>query len=153
MICERCFLLAIGLGNPRFLQTDLNLVLQITILAIIFVSLFYKRKNNFKVHGATMGLAVILQILAFILVMGPTFFNNFDFFYTSTSIPAVQTAWIHAVPGAIALLLGIYLVSRWAIKTSNVTGCYKRKRIMDATIGLWLFSLLFGIATYVLFYL
>jgi len=149
----RYFLLAIGLGHPRFLQTDLNLILQIIILAIIFVSLFYKRKTNFKVHGATMGIAVILQIIAFILVMGPTFFNNFDFFSTSTSIAAVQTAWIHAVPGAIALLLGIYLVTRWAVKTSNVAGCYKRKRIMDVTIGLWIFSLLFGIATYVLIYL
>jgi uncharacterized membrane protein YozB (DUF420 family) len=147
------FLLAIGLGHPRFLQTDLNLVLQIIILAIIVASLFYKRKTKFKVHGATMGLAVILQILAFILVMGPTFFNNLDFFSTETSIPVVQTAWIHAVPGAMAILLGIYLVTKWAVKTSNVAGCYKRKRIMDVTIGLWLFSLVFGIATYVLIYL
>lgn len=149
----RSVLLAIGLAQPKFIQTDLNLILQIIILAIIFVSLFYKRKTNFKVHGATMGLAVILQILAFILVMGPTFFNNLDFFSTNTSIAAVQTAWIHAIPGAIALLLGIYLVSRWAVKASNTAGCYKRKRIMDVTIGLWLFSLVFGIATYVLFYM
>lgn len=146
-------MLAIGLGHPRFIHTDLNLVLQIIILAIIFVSLFYKRKTKFKAHGATMGLAVILQILAFILVMGPTFFNNIDFFSTETSIPAVQTAWIHAVPGTIALLLGIFLVARWAVKASNVAGCYKRKRIMDITIVLWIFSLVFGIVTYVLFYL
>jgi hypothetical protein len=146
-------LLAIGLGHPRFLHTDLNLVLQITILAILFVSLFYKRKTKFKAHGVTMGLGVILQILAFILVMGPTFFNNLDFFYSEASVPAVQTTWIHAVPGAIALLLGIFLVARWAVKTSNVTGCYKLKRIMDVTIVLWILSLVFGIATYVLFYL
>jgi uncharacterized membrane protein YozB (DUF420 family) len=150
---EEMFLLAIGLGHPRFLHTDLNLVLQIIILATIFVSLFYKRKTKFKAHGVTMGLTVVLQIVAVMLVMGPTFFDNLDFFSTETTIPAVQTAWIHASPGTIALLLGIFLVAIWAVKASNVAGCFKRKRIMDVTIVLWIFSLVFGIATYVLFYL
>lgn len=147
------FLLAIGLGHPRFLHTDLNLLLQIITLAIIFVSLFYKKKGKLKMHGATMGLAVILHVLSFVLVMGPALFNYYEFFSTSTAISAVQTAWVHAIPGAVALLLGVVLVARWAVHASNVADCYKWKRVMDVTLLLWLFSLAFGIATYVLFYM
>jgi len=146
-------LLALGLGHPRFLHTDLNLILQIITLAIIFVSLYYKKKLKLKHHGITMGVAVILHLLSFVLVMGPAFFTYFEFYSTSTSIGAVQTAWLHAVPGAIALVLGLLLVAVWALNSSNVKGCYKRKRIMDVTLILWLFSLVFGIVTYALFYL
>ena len=146
-------LLALGLGHPRFLHTDLNLILQLITLAIIFVSLYYKRKQKIKRHGTTMGIAVVLHLLSFVLVMGPAFFTYFEFYSGSTSIGAVQTAWIHAVPGAIALVLGLILVAAWAVNSSNVKGCYKRKRIMDITLLLWVFSLIFGIITYALFYL
>lgn len=146
-------MLSIGLGHPRFLHTDLNLLIQILTLAIIFVSLYYKRKGKMKNHGATMGVAVVLHLLTFVSVMGPIFFEYFSFYSTSFDNTLAQVTWIHAVPGAIALILGIILVALWGVNSSNVAGCYKRKRIMDATIVLWLISLLFGIATYVLTYL
>lgn len=142
----------LGLEHPRFLQTDLNLLLQIVTLAIIFVSLYYKKNGKIKLHATTMGTALVIHVLSFILVMGPSFFQSFAFFTSETGILGVQTAWIHAIPGALVLFLGVYLVSVWAIKASDVSPCYKRKRIMDATIGLWLLSLLFGIMTYILFY-
>jgi uncharacterized membrane protein YozB (DUF420 family) len=145
-------LLAIGLGHPRFFHTDLNLLIQVITLVIILASLVYKKNGKLKMHGTTMGIAVILHVFSFVLVMGPAFYNFFEFFSTQTSIRAVQTAWLHAVPGGIALLLGIFLVAKWAIQASNVAGCYKRKRIMDLTLVLWIFSLTFGIATYILFY-
>lgn len=144
--------LSIGLGHPRFLHTDLNLLMQIAILVIILVSLYYKKNKNLKFHGITMGVAVILHALTFALVMGPPIFQYFTFFSTRTDLFAVQTTWVHAIPGAIALVLGIFLVFKWAISPSNTTACYKRKRIMDITIVLWLISLIFGIATYLLFY-
>ena len=144
--------LSLGLGHPRFFHTDLNLVIQIVTLLIILVSLFYKKKGKLKLHGITMGIAVVLHTVAFVLVMAPPVFQYFSFFSTKTDLLAVQTTWLHALPGAIALLLGIFLVSKWAINASNTAPCYKRKRIMDITLVLWLFSLVFGIATYLLFY-
>lgn len=147
------FMLSIGLGHPRFIHTDLNLLIQILTLAIIFVSLYYKRKGKMKHHGAIMGVAVILHLLTFVSVMGPIFFEYFDFYFTQFGDPLAQVTWIHAVPGAIALILGIFLVAIWAVNSSNIAGCYKRKRIMDATLLLWMISLVFGIATYVLTYL
>jgi len=143
-------MLSIGLGHPFLFNTTFNLVLQIITLGLVFLSLFFKMKNNYKSHGTTMGVALILHLLTFLLIMGPIFFEYYDFFSTETSFTYVQTIWLHAVPGAIALVLGTYLVLRWAINASNIGGCTKRKKIMDFTLFLWVFSLAFGIATYIL---
>ena len=146
-------MLGIGLGHPRFLHIDLNMLIQIITLIVLLVGLFYKKKGKIKLHGISMGIATVLHTLSFVLVMGPSLYQSFDFFATETDILGVQTLWFHAIPGTIALLLGIFLVAKWAIQASNINACYKRKRIMDLTLLLWLFSLAFGIATYVLFYL
>jgi len=145
-------MLNIGLGHPRFL-TDLNLFVQIANLIIIFVSIHFKNKGRPKHHGAMMGIAVVLHFLTFILVMGPIFSNHFTFFSIETNLLLVQTTWFHAVPGAVALIMAILLVMIWVISPSKTAGCYKRKSVMDITLVLWLFSLTFGIVTYILFYL
>ena len=100
-----------------------------------------------------MGIAVILHVLTFVLVMGPSFSEGYNYFTTATSDLGVQTTWIHAVPGAIGMILGIVLVGAWALRPSNIAACSRMKRLMDVTTLLWLISLIFGIATYFVFYL
>ena len=145
--------MSIGLGHPRFIQTDINLILQIITMVMLLVSVYYMKIGKLKQHGILMGLAVILHVLTFVSVMGPIFSQNFEFFSTETSFLLVQTTWLHAIPGAIALLLAIFLVGKWVIHASVTAPCYKRRRLMDLTLILWLISLVFGIATYVLIYL
>jgi len=99
-----------------------------------------------------MGIAVILHVLSFLVVMGPSFSEGYEYFTTATSDLGVQTTWIHAIPGAIAMILGMVLVGAWALRPSNIGACSRRKRIMDITTLLWLVSLIFGIATYLVFY-
>ena len=107
---------------------------------------------KFKIHGGLMGIAMILHVISLLAVMGPSLFQSFEYFITATSDFGVQTTWIHAFPGAIALILGIVLVGGWAMHPSNIAACSRRKRMMDITVLLWLVSLIFGIAVYVLFY-
>ena len=139
-------------GTGAVLQTDINLILQIVMVLIIVIGLIYKNKNKFKIHGGLMGIAVILHVLSLLLVMGPSLYENYDFFTTGTSELGVQTTWIHAIPGAIAMILGIVLVVSWALRSSNIAACSRKKRLMDVTVLLWLISLAFGIATYIVFY-
>jgi uncharacterized membrane protein YozB (DUF420 family) len=139
-------------GTGAVLQTDINLILQIVMFLIIVIGLVYKNKRKFKIHGGIMGIAVILHILSFLLVMGPSLYENYDFFTTDTSELGVQTTWIHAVPGAIAMIMGIILVGAWALRPSNIAACSRMKRLMDITTLLWLISLIFGITTYMVFY-
>ena len=145
--------MSIGLRHPRFIQTDANLIIQIMTMLMILVSFYFMKKGKLKQHGILMGLAVILHFLTFVSVMGPIFNQNFEFFSTETSFLLVQTTWLHAIPGAIALLLAIFLVGKWLIHASVTASCYKRRRIMDVTLIFWLTSLMFGIVTYVLIYL
>ncbi len=139
-------------GTEALLQTDINLILQIVMFLIIVISLVYKNKMKFKIHGGLMGIAVILHVISLLAVMGPSFFRAYEYFTNATSDLGVQTTWIHAIPGAIALILGVFLVGAWALLPSNIAACSRRKRIMDITVLLWIVSLTFGIAAYILFY-
>lgn len=140
-------------GTGAALNVDINLMLQIVMFAIIVISLFYKKKMKFRIHGILMGIAVILHVLTFLTVMGPIFFGYFSDFVEYFSYLEIQTTWIHAIPGAIAMVMGILLVGLWALRPSNIAACSRRKRIMDVTVLLWLVSLIFGIATYILIYI
>lgn len=139
-------------GTGAVLQTDVNLILQIVMFLIIVIGLVYKNKRKFKIHGGIMGIAVILHVISLLLVMGPSFSEGYEYFTTATSDVGVQTTWIHAVPGAIAMIMGIVLVGAWALRPSNIAACSRMKRIMDITVLLWLISLMFGITTYLVFY-
>ncbi len=140
-------------GTNAVLITDINLLIQIISFIILLIGLMYKTKGNFRLHGSFMGLAVLLHLTSFFLAMGPSFTGALDFFITDTSLTGVQTMWVHAMAGAIALVLGIVLIVAWIVRTSNVKGCIKRKRLMDITVLLWSISLIFGVATYLAFYL
>jgi uncharacterized membrane protein YozB (DUF420 family) len=141
------------LGTKANLGADINLILQIVMFLLLVIGLVYKSKRKFKIHGSLMGIAIILHVLTFLTVMVPPFLESFDYFVTTTSDFRVQMTLAHAVPGAIAMILGIVLVEMWAIRPSNISTCSRRKRFMDVTTVLWLVSLIFGIATYFAYYL
>ena len=133
--------------------TDLNLIVQIIAFILVLAALVYKAKGKFKIHGSIMGVAVILHFVTFIVAMGPSFVKSIDFFMTETSQLGVQTLWVHALTGVLSLVLGFFLVFAWITNVSKIELCFRRKRIMDATIILWAVSLVFGIATYLIFYI
>jgi uncharacterized membrane protein YozB (DUF420 family) len=140
-------------GTNAVLITDINLLIQIIAFILILVGFGYKTKGKFRNHGVAMGAAVVLHLTSFLLAMGPSFLDGFEFFTTDTSLLGVQTMWVHAVTGAIALVLGIVIVVTWIARVSDIAACTRRKRLMDVTVLLWLISLIFGIATYLNFYL
>lgn len=139
-------------GTGAIIQTDINLIVQVVMLIAIFVGLFYKNKRKFKTHAMLMGVAVILHIISFLAVMLPSFNRGYEYLVTATSELGVQTMWIHIIPGAVSMILGIFLVVAWALRPANLAACSRRKRLMDITTLLWLISLIFGIATYIVYY-
>ena len=139
-------------GTGAIIQTDINLTIQIVMLIFIVISLIYKNKRKFKTHAELMGIAVILHLISFFAVMLPSFYYNLDYFVTATSDLGAQTIWIHAIPGALSMILGIFLVAAWVLSPANISACSKRKRLMDITIILWSISLIFGIASYMFYY-
>jgi len=139
-------------GTGAVLQTDLNLILQVAAFISVLIGFVYKQRAKFKMHGKIMGVAVTLHIISFLLAMGPSFILAYEYFTTATSECGVQTTWIHAIPGAVAMVIGAYLIVAWAVRPVNIAACARRKRLMDVTVVLWLISLIFGIAVYIAFY-
>ncbi|MGD2066144.1 MAG: hypothetical protein PVI43_03115 [Candidatus Bathyarchaeota archaeon] len=139
-------------GTGASLEVDINLILQIVSFLILIVGIVYKNKKKFKMHSISMGVAVILHVISFIAIMGPVFFRYLGIYVDYISSTEIQTTWIHAIPGAAAMILGILLVGLWALKPANIAACSRRKRLMDLTVLLWLISLVFGIITYILVY-
>jgi uncharacterized membrane protein YozB (DUF420 family) len=60
---------------PVILLSQANLVLEIMILMVLFAAFALKRKGNFLKHGGMMLAGVVLNILSFVIVMGPTLFS------------------------------------------------------------------------------
>ena len=143
-----------GIFSPNSaLITDVNLMIQIVSFLIIAVAIGFKMKKNYRIHGMLMGIGVILHLVFFVVAMWPSFSGAFDFFTTSTSLLGVQTMWIHAIPGLITIILGLYVLVPWLLHVSNISRCFKNKKIMDVVLVSWLTSLVFGIVTYIYFYI
>ena len=139
-------------GTNAVLITDVNLLVQIVSFILVLGALVYKAKRKFKIHGSIMGVAVLLHFVTFLIAMGPSFVGSITFLTTETLLTGVQTLWVHALSGAVSLVLGFFLIIAWVPKVSDIKGCFGRKRIMDATAVSWTISLAFGIATYIAFY-
>lgn len=143
-----------GIFSPNSaLITDVNLMIQILSLLIVSIAIGYKIKKNYRVHGILMGIGIILHLVFFAVAMWPSFSGGFNFFTTSTSLLGVQTMWIHAIPGFMTIILGLFVLVSWLLHGFNISSCFKKKRIMDAVLISWSTSLIFGIVTYLSFYL
>jgi uncharacterized membrane protein YozB (DUF420 family) len=140
-------------GTKALLQTDLDLLLQVVAFVFLLVGYLYFRSRKYRMHVGFMGTALLLNSLSFLIVMGPVFMKDFRFFSTTPFHAGLIAAWLHLVPGTATLILGLGLFAVWALRSSPVIACAKRKRLMNLTILLWSLSFSFGVAMYLLFYL
>jgi hypothetical protein len=129
---------------------QLNLGLQIVILALILAGFIFKLRGKYLVHGVLMFVGVILNIVSFALVMGPSILG-FEVIITQPLRDVSLVAVVHGIMGGIALISGAVLAFSWRLKTSTQI-CVKRKRLMKPTIILWTMALLFGIWLYTILY-
>ncbi len=140
------------LGTGASVQTDTNLILQIAILILLLVGRRLAKNKRLLVHGRVMGVLLVLHTVAILLIMIPSFLNNFNAL-GQISDPRVIVTWIHAVLGSSTEVLGIFLVTRWGFKPKSLQACVMRKKYMNPTFALWGLSAILGIAFYVAYYL
>ncbi len=138
-------------GTRAIFQTDVDLVLQFVVLAMLLVGLA-GRKRHVRRHTAIMAAAALLQLATFLEFMGPIFLNNLTFFMTQVTMPLVVTFLIHAFTGTVTLVLGLGLIVAWATNANTTAPCYRRKRIMLWTEIIWGVSVALGILGYFIGY-
>lgn len=140
------------LGTEASNLADANLLLQIVLAVLLAWGGLQAKNRRYRNHGKVMAVAVGLNIISFLLVMGPSLALNLGIVITEPTSPGVIITIIHAIGGGYALLSGTLLVSSWRFSDSFVS-CAGRKTRMRATMGLWMFATLTGIAFYLYYYL
>jgi uncharacterized membrane protein YozB (DUF420 family) len=120
---------------------DLNLVLQATLLAVILISMWFRARGNYFVHGATMIGAVLAQLIGLIVVIA---FTPSSAMEPITSVPLNMSMFaVHAFFGLASIGSGLLLVALWRPK--SITFAVKSKRIAQITGLLWVVTVVIGI--------
>lgn len=134
------------LGTKASIESDLTLLLQIIILIILLVGVKFakeKTQSGLRKHGRIMTGATILNAVAILLVMGPSFTRNFSAVLAETSVIGFPLTVLHALCGSLAEVLGIVFVVR---KFGNV------RFWMRFTMVVWLIALVLGMVFYFRYY-
>jgi len=134
------------LGTPAPIASDINLVLQIIIVAILLVGFKYgktKTASSLKTHGRIMTVVVVLNAASILLVMGPAFVLYFGAVLAEPSVIGFPLTLAHHTSGIIAEILGAVLVFK---KFGNV------RMWMRLTLILWLVSWVLGVYFYLRYY-
>jgi uncharacterized membrane protein YozB (DUF420 family) len=142
------------LGTGATFAADLNLVVQLVMGAALTAGVLLAKRKYYKAHGICQTTVLLLNLLMIGLVMWPTFRQQ-----VKPTLPKVLHKWyftaptIHAVLGAAAELLGLYIV---VVAGTSILPEWLRfkhwKRWMRAELALWFIVILTGIGTYYLWY-
>ncbi len=128
------------------ISPQINAVLQIVILALLFASMGFKLKKKYSLHGTLALVATILNLLSFVLVMLPSVLSK-DIVRTNPFHVVSIATLFHSTVGAIAMLLSVWLVAAWHLQ-SLPKGCFRRKNLMRAAIAFWMLSFALGFLLY-----
>jgi uncharacterized membrane protein YozB (DUF420 family) len=131
--------------------SQVNLGLQAVILVLLLSSYVMKRRGRFFLHGSLMLTAVVLNGVSFLLVMGPSLSSLTVDLFTGLSLGASLVVLIHAVLGSVALILGIWIVGSWRLR-SGTRYCAGKKKVMLVTFVLWTMAVSLGVYSYLLLY-
>ena len=143
------------LGTGATFEADLNLVVQVTMgVALIGGAVLAKRKR-YTAHGICQTMVLLLNLLMIELVMWPSFQQQ-----VRPALPKVFHKWyyaaatIHALLGAAAELLGLYIVIVAGTRALPEWLRFKDwKRWMRAELMLWSIVVLTGVGTYYAWYI
>ncbi len=130
-------------GTKAGITSDLNLLLQIIVIIILFVGVKCgkdKTQDSLKRHGRIMAIAVVLNAVGFLSVMGPSIFGYFSVPLGELSVFGIVSTSFHAVFGGMAEILGIAFV--FNKKPKNI------RLWMRLTSGLWVIAFVLGVSLY-----
>jgi len=138
------------LGTKAGLISDLNLLLQIVIIIILFAGFFFaKRKIRYDMHGKIMGIAVFLNLISLIFVMVPGTIGGLSSLASRIMQPAILLTTIHKVFGGLAEILGIIFII--ILRPCGSKFIKNTRFLMKTTFALWIIAFLLGVTAYIFF--
>lgn len=127
---------------------EINLLIQTIILLMLLMSIFFKIKGKFIIHGTLMMATVISAILVF-LFLSPSTINEKtvtlpNYILQFFDSPLIFTLFIvHSISTIIAVFLGFWIVTTWRFRTELF--CAQKRKIMRLISILWILGYFFGI--------
>jgi len=126
---------------------EINLVMQTFWTALILVSMWFRKKGNYLVHGIIMTVVVTATLVSFssVLLMTPPPGNSMQIYFSS---PLKMAEFVsHAILSIPAIFFGVWLVALWRPKSTSFPT--KSKRIAQATVLLWILSYVAGVLGFI----
>jgi uncharacterized membrane protein YozB (DUF420 family) len=141
-------------GGPGFfgpnMVADVTLVVQILFYLVLSGGVVAQLQGKHRLHGWLQGPVVVLNVLFIIFVMGPTFRSvSGEFPASLIKVPMLVTV-AHATLGLMAQLLSVYCLLAGLNILPRKIG--RLRYWMWAAYTAWTVAVVFGISTYLLFY-
>jgi len=133
------------------LAAQINLGLQIAILAALFTGFVLKRRRRYLYHGTVMLAVTVLNVASLLAVMGPSLLGLSGTVGEKPLGTVSLFVIAHATIGTVALALAVWIIATWRLRSSTER-CVKRKKTMRLVMVLWTTAAILGIAVYVLLY-
>lgn len=143
------------LGTSASFAADLNLAVQIVMGVALVIGAFLARAKRYSAHGACMAAVLLLNLVAIVAVMWPSFDQLvLPRLARHLSKPYFVVAAVHGMLGSMAELLGVYIVLAAGTRILPASLRFKRWKLwMRIELALWMAVLLSGIGTYVFWYM
>ena len=142
------------LGTQAGFGADLNLLIQIAMGAALIVGAFLARRKRYSAHGACQATVLVLNLAMIFSVMWPSLHSQ-----VLPRLPKhfgrryYEIATMHGVLGAVAELLGLYILLVAGTNILPQAWRFRRWKLwMRMELTLWLIVLLTGVGTYVIWY-
>ena len=126
---------------------EINLVMQTFWTALILVSMWFRKKGNYFVHGIIMIVVVGATLVSFssVLLMTPPSSSSMQIYFSS---PLKMAEFVsHAILSIPAIFFGVWLVILWRPRSTSFPA--KSKRIAQTTAILWVLSYVAGVLGFV----
>ena len=141
------------LGMGATFWADLNLSMQAAMALALLAGAWLARRKHYFAHGCVQSTVVILNLGLIAQVMLPSFRQQ-----VLSQVPSglndkyYSVAFAHTIVGAVAALLGLYVILT-GMKLLPESLRFKNYKLwMRSTLALWWAAIVLGISTYVIWY-
>jgi uncharacterized membrane protein YozB (DUF420 family) len=125
----------------------LSLTIELVVLGLLAFAYVLRGRKLYRQHGITMTAALVLHLITIFSWMIWSFMSYFYSGPVDYSNLLIIVTLLHATLGTIAAALGVWLVASWHLQV-DIQKCFARKKIMLATITLWVTAIFLGIILY-----
>jgi uncharacterized membrane protein YozB (DUF420 family) len=142
------------LGTQAGFAADITLLLQVVMGVSLIAGVFLARAKRFVMHGICQTTVLLLNLVVIALFMWPSFS-----FQVLPGLPKhfarlhYSVAALHGILGGMTELFGLYILLVAGTNIVPEAWRFRRWKLwMRVELALWLFVLLFGGATYLIWY-